>query len=75
LGPSTTYWWPDVSNLDKWYIDLWDIVNQSTDTTTGTYYDYFEDWLWANEYDVWPGLPCIVKPTDKDDEARSIYWP
>ncbi|MEJ2746018.1 MAG: PQQ-binding-like beta-propeller repeat protein, partial [bacterium] len=75
LGPSTVYWWPDVSNLDTWYIDLWNIDDQSTDTTQGTYYDVLGDWLWTNEYDIWPGLPVIIYPTDKNDQARSIYWP
>ncbi|MEJ2746261.1 MAG: PQQ-binding-like beta-propeller repeat protein, partial [bacterium] len=75
LGASTVYWWPDVTNLDTWHIDLWDIDNQATDTTIGTYYDFLGDWLWTNEYDIWPGMPFVTCPTDKNDEARSITWP
>jgi outer membrane protein assembly factor BamB len=75
LGASTVFWWPDVAGGDTWFIDLWDIVNQTEDTTQGDYSGFLKKWVWTNEYDIWPGLPVIVLPTDKNDEARSIYWP
>jgi outer membrane protein assembly factor BamB/beta-lactamase superfamily II metal-dependent hydrolase len=75
LGDSTVFWWPDVSGGDTWFIDLWDIDNQTEDTTQGDYSGFFEEWVWTNEYDIWPGLPVIIYPTDKNDQARSIYWP
>ncbi|MEJ2745226.1 MAG: hypothetical protein P8123_06010, partial [bacterium] len=66
---------PDIAVLDQWIIDLWDIDGQSADTTTGDYDG--SDWSWtpSTGYDIWPGLPFIVKPTDKSDKARSITWP
>jgi outer membrane protein assembly factor BamB len=75
LGDSTVFWWPDVSGGDTWFIGLWDIGNQVEDTTSGEYSGFLDKWVWTNEYDIWPGLPVIIYPTDKNDQARSIYWP
>ncbi|MEJ2746045.1 MAG: PQQ-binding-like beta-propeller repeat protein, partial [bacterium] len=75
LGASTVFWWPDVEYADQWNIDLWDIGDQATDTTTGDYYGVEYGWWWTNEDAIWPGLPFVVYPPDKDDEARSITWP
>jgi hypothetical protein len=75
LGASTCFWWPDLALYDQWVIELWDIDDQETYSTTGDYYGEEYGWWWTNEYDIWPGLPFIVYPPDKSDAARSIYWP
>jgi outer membrane protein assembly factor BamB len=74
LGEWTAYWWPGLDYFDQWLIDIWDIVNQTKDSTTGDYDP--PDWGWTpgSGYDILPGMPFIVKPPDKATN-ESITWP
>ena len=64
----------EIETDDTLTIAVWDVATQAENTTVGTYNGAEWGWNPPEGYDVWPGMPIIVRPW-RDGGMPTITWP